>query len=412
MSITAAVEASRAAPTHLSSFLDLENLRRRMAEGFISRKAHPAGPLFILNYTAMAQYTPGVMRDAEVRACRGLIVDADDNVVARPFAKFPNAGQCAPAGADAETAAAYDFGPLPEGEPFEVFEKADGSLGVLYHHDGEPAIATRGSFISEQAQWATRYYRKNLAGRVEIPEGQTYLFEIIYDENRIVCRYPFEGLVLLAVIDNATGADLALPTDWPGRVVRRFEFSCLEEVAAIAGTDPEGSEGAEGFVIVFASGARAKVKFGEYMRLHRLLTGVTSRVLWEYAAVDALAEKLEPVRIAKALKMNPATVADILAAPRRPLATLLEDVPDEFNTYVRTTVEGFAAAVAERVARAEAVFATLDPTWTRKEAAAAIAADPDRWLVFRLLDGQPCEDIAWKELRPAADTAFAVDDEG
>ena len=44
---------------------------------------------------------------------------------------------------------------LPPG-PFEVFEKVDGSLGILYHAGDGPALASRGSFTSDQALRGTR----------------------------------------------------------------------------------------------------------------------------------------------------------------------------------------------------------------------------------------------------------------
>ncbi len=41
----------------------------------------------------------------------------------------------------------------------------------------------------------------------------TYLFEIIYKENRIVCDYDFEDVVLLGVINTKTGIEVNLHSD-------------------------------------------------------------------------------------------------------------------------------------------------------------------------------------------------------
>ena len=91
-------------------------------------------------------------------------------------------------------------------EPFEVYEKLDGSLGILYWLGDEPYIATRGSFESPQAQIATELLRAyDLSG---LDRRRTYLFEIIYPENRIVVNYDDRReLVLLAIIDTATGRE-------------------------------------------------------------------------------------------------------------------------------------------------------------------------------------------------------------
>src|SRR4051812_16154524 len=93
-------------------------------------------------------------------ACRsrGLIVDRDDNIIARPFGKFFNHGErlaaeelkslYARAGKDGEGKQR-----LP---PVHVYDKVDGSLGILYWTSSGPMIATRGSFQSEQAGEANK----------------------------------------------------------------------------------------------------------------------------------------------------------------------------------------------------------------------------------------------------------------
>ena len=71
-------------------------------------------------------------------ACRGLIVDErDGGVVARPYRKFFNHDQ-------------PDAPPLDVTAPVTVTDKLDGSLGILYREpSGAVAVATRGSFASD-----------------------------------------------------------------------------------------------------------------------------------------------------------------------------------------------------------------------------------------------------------------------
>jgi len=76
---------------------------------------------------------------------------------------------------------------LPQ-EPFEVYEKLDGSLGILYWVDDEPRVATRGSFTGVQAQRGTAILRARY-GHVAFRTDVTYLFEILFPENRIVVDY-------------------------------------------------------------------------------------------------------------------------------------------------------------------------------------------------------------------------------
>ena len=101
------------------------------------------------------------------------------------------------------------LGELPDYKSFEAFEKLDGSMGVLYiMPDGEKAIASRGSFVSDQAKFATEYLNEKYSEVRFLPQ-YTYLFEIIYPENRIVLDYGNKKeIVLLAIRENHTGRDL------------------------------------------------------------------------------------------------------------------------------------------------------------------------------------------------------------
>jgi RNA ligase len=95
--------------------LNWDNVEEQVRGGYISKQRHPSAPLTIYNYTHKCQYdwkwTP------EALTCRGLIVADSGEIVARPFPKFFSVEQL-----NGQTPA----------EPFEVYEKLDGSLGVLY----------------------------------------------------------------------------------------------------------------------------------------------------------------------------------------------------------------------------------------------------------------------------------------
>lgn len=173
--------------------------------------------------------------------CRGLIVDAHDRIVARPFPKFFNWEEKQTADRLRAAAGRAGGGGDEAKHRLEVYEKLDGSLGILYFYGGRPAIATRGSFDSPQARHATGLlhgapYRAALAA---LNPAYTYLFEIIYPENRVVVDYGTRNeLVLLAVCNTATGDFLPWEqlqptvTKLPFRVVPRVEgVSTLEELA-------------------------------------------------------------------------------------------------------------------------------------------------------------------------------------
>jgi len=273
----------------LRDLLDTELLERHIEARLVNRQRHPTLPLNILNYSA--ECTFGNHWDDVTRKTRGLIYADSGEVIARPFEKFFNLND----ERHPETCEAN----LPKSLPI-VTEKMDGSLGIYYSYEDQFGIATRGSFTSHQAIWATEWIKKQ-DWRIEA-SGHTYLFEVIFNENRIVVRYPFEGLVLLAIVEIETGNEVprsSIETIWSWKPLVAQFSKTIQECA----TDQRENE--EGYVLHWpAERLRVKVKFTEYLRLHRLLTGISPKTIWEMLRAG---ESLEP---------------------------LLKDTPDEFVEWL------------------------------------------------------------------------------
>lgn len=249
------------------------------------------------------------------------------------------------------------------------------SLGVLYPiSDGGYAIATRGSFASDQAIRATQIWNKKYAGDFVPNPAWSYLFEIIFPENRIVINYgDLEDLILLGVVDIATGKDIPLSEagrNWTGRVVATFPYSTYEEALLAPARD-----NAEGFVLFHhASGERVKIKQEDYIRLHRILTNVNARSVWE-----------------------------LLAAGEDPVATFA-DAPDEFHTWLKAIIAEFESEHARIAKEAqdehESVLLGLPEGWGRKDYAMAVLKNPLKGYLFALLDGKDISPMIWDALRP------------
>jgi RNA ligase len=335
----------------------IETIRELVQQRYISEQKHPLAELYIYNYTPKTVYSNHWT--AETRACRGLILDGEGEVRARAFEKFFNLGD-------------RNVGPLPI-EPFEVYEKVDGSLGILYWVGDEPAIATRGSFTSRQAVEATRVLRERY-GQVPLDRSKTYLFEIILPWNRVVVDYgDREELVLLAVIDTASGEELP-PPELGFPVVERYDgIADLETLL-----EWEEERNREGYVIRFASGLRVKVKFQEYVRLHRLLTVVTARHIWEELRAGSTIE----------------------AIPAWSLTTV------DFQDWARRTEAKLRAAYGEIEARCHADFKDLGD---RKSTALHFVTCRHPAVLFQMLDGKPYKDTIWKQLRPAPSRPFKIE---
>ena len=323
---------------HLRDVCDPALVDEAIGAGLVS--VHADGPLRILNYTAKATYSRH-WNEATV-ACRGLILDDADRVVARPFPKF-----FGPSEPDAPA--------IPTGRQMEVTAKLDGSLGIAYTHpEGDVRLATRGSLVSRQAIEATRIWREKYR-HVAIPEGVTPLFEIIYPDNRIVLDYgEMRDLVLLALIDTETGADID-PADlaWPGPRAETMSLTdfgaLLDHISSDSGSD------CEGYVARFATDearphTRFKVKFPAYVAAHRIVFGLTSTRVWEAAAVSAAARMGVPAKATAArLRLSPETIAGLLGQGEDPVEGLRSTLPEEFLPWYDSAVAEVTAKANERI---------------------------------------------------------------
>ena len=248
----------------------VSELDKRIAEKLIHRTDH--GNLSIYNYSKDCQF--GHSWDEFTIMARGLILDLENRcIVALSFPKFFNASE-------KEAAGVVKFD-----SPFDAYTKMDGSLGIVYFHNGSWHVATRGSFTSSQSVVA----EKLLHERIDVSllnKDVTYLCEIIYPENRIVINYSFKGLVMLGAYNVISGVEL----DYDGvlrplcsrlgmRIAKRHSFESFVEAQEFVKTLP-GSE--EGFVIRFHdSGERVKLKGNEYCALHKMISNITPLAIWE-----------------------------------------------------------------------------------------------------------------------------------
>ena len=337
--------------------MNKELLQEMIDKKYVSVQKHPTEDLFIYNYTPEVQY--GKLWNEITLATRGLILDKEGNVVAKPFGKFFNLEEHQPSEI-----------PLLD---FEVFEKLDGSLGILYWISDMPFIATRGSFTSTQSVKATEIlYSKYRSTFSRLDKSETYLFEIIYPENRIVCNYgEKEDLILLTIINNETGIEYIEDIGFP--VVKRFDG--IKDIAQLKALEEENKEG---FVIRFSNGFRVKVKFDEYVRLHRIITGVSNVTVWEYLMEE------------------------------RPFDELLEKVPDEFYDWLTNTKKGLIDKFNE-------IYSVFIDDYAEIKKDIAVKAYTKRYphLIFQMFrqDEEKARQIIWKSIRPKFSKAFKTDEQ-
>jgi len=340
-----------------------EKLDALVESGWLVSQDHPTLDLTIYNYSQKTQFERYWVK--ETLMARGLVLNSQGKIIAKPFPKFFNASEVADQ--------------IPNTE-FEVFEKVDGSLGIFfwYAHEDElhPVFASRGSFTSEQAQKGWELLKQ--FPYHSLAYGHTYMFEILYPENRIVVDYEgFEGVVLLGIIETATGREISRKTieDHLGKdfcLVRKYSYSDSWK-ALQARNEPNQ----EGYVIRYANGFRVKVKFDEYVRLHKIITNCNILHIWDLlrtgSAIDAL----------------------------------IDNVPDEYYKWVKECIralnDNYNRCQMEIVSHYNKLMQTQ--ITNRKDQAIWIAEHvPDKYrhIVFLLLDGKHCHDQIWKLIKPSS----------
>jgi len=386
---------------------DLEVLSDYINRGLVIKQNHPTLPLSIYNYSRECQYN-GIWDDITLN-CRGLVLDTEGNVIAKPFPKFFNYEEHKPED-------------IPN-EYFEVYEKMDGSLGIFFYYEeelsderryniwfnnnyetgmerffdpnnlpnfddpyyeptpkvkGEWHMATRGSFTSEQAIKGMEIATKN-GLYMECVPGYTYLFEIIYPENRIVVDYGKEERLVLLGVMNRRGEEFPyeelVEDGWD--IVMKYktwgeDWETLKK---------EISKDNEGYVIRFSGGMRMKIKGDEYVRLHRILTNFSTKDIWELLRNN---EQLEP---------------------------FLDRVPDEFDVWVKEVVRDLQTQYNTILNDYRTILFNI---WhpDKKVFAEYAKRYPHPSLLFSMYDGknESTYDYIWKLLKPKYEKPFKKDE--
>jgi RNA ligase len=351
---------------------DLNILKNYIEKGLVVKNDHPTLPISIYNYSRTCQYENNW--DEITKQCRGLILDGEGNVIAKGFDKFFNIEE-------------HKSEEIPN-ESFEIFEKLDGSLGILFWYQGKWILSTKGSFTSEQSVRAKEILNKY--NFEPIPKGYTTLVEIIYPENRIVCDYGNEeSLIVLSMISNASGKELdysgllSISEETKMPVVKRYDgindYKTLKSLI---------SKEREGYVVRFRNGFRVKIKGDEYVRLHRILTGFSNVDIWEY------------------LKDG------------KDINELLDRVPDEFDKWVKTTIRDLRYGCFQLRETAGKLhdgfrygkFGDRETEPSKKEFAEFVMKQQEvlHAIMFAMWDGNndKVDEIIWKLVRPKYSKPF------
>jgi len=276
------------------------------------------------------------------KLCRGLITNGDGNIIARSFQKFFNYGE-----------ESDDHVPTAS---FVVQDKMDGSLIMLFWYADAWHTASRGSFVSTQANKAKdmiddKYCTDNL------DKNLTYVFEIIYPQNRIVVDYGSkESLTFLACFDKS-GVEYIDQNDTLKQggfeIVKQHSFYDYTSIQKL------NWKGAEGFVVRFSNGHRVKMKFQNYVDLHRVVTNPTPKKVWS------------------------------MFRERLTLEQCVEHIPDEFHLWFREQWTNCETRYSDLKSKVLEVFETFQTeNYCRRDLANAIKDHQYKKFIFMLADNK------------------------
>lgn len=300
---------------------------------------------------------------------RGLILNDVGVVCGRGFPKFHNINQ------RPETKIEV----LPQETP-ELADKLDGSCIITFFNPetSKWQAVTLGCWDNIQTQFANKWLESNAS---KLDKDYSYIFELTAFWNRIVIAYPDEKMTLIGIIKTETGED------WSYQQIADFAAERgLESVkfwtrpVSEVNLEDQVFNNQEGYVARFSNGFRVKLKYKSYMHLHKILTGLSVKGIWESLSTNV------PI--------------------------VLENIPDEFMSWFLNEKNKLQNEFKKYEEEARAIFASVPKCETRKEYASHFTKHGQLTpVLFNILDGHDFSNLLWKRVRPVGHKVFKVDQE-
>lgn len=252
---------------NVQKYLQKNSLEELINEFKLEATFSPLGePLVILNYSQCdsPKHSP------ITKECRGLVLNANTfECVALPFGRFFNYGEWR------EDINKFDW------NDFSTQTKEDGSIAIVYHHDGNWCMNTRGSFATGKPcnecpyTWEELFFLTIDEKQLDyIDPNLTLIFELCSPWNKIVRSYSSPVSFLLTARNRETGAELdsqeraTLAKMLNCKVPEEFRYRSPDELLKYL--DECSDSTFEGFVVKDKNNLRIKFKSKSYLRLHKL----------------------------------------------------------------------------------------------------------------------------------------------
>jgi len=202
------------------------------------------------------------------------------------------------------------------------------------------------------------------------------MFELVAPWNRIVVFYPKDEFILTGVIHTLSGEDYSYA--WIREYGNKVGLKTVDyEVRPASDVDLSDPNivNQEGYVARYSNGFRVKLKYDQYMMLHKIMTTWSVKGIWE-----ALSQGKD---------------------------VDLTGLPEEFRVWFDKNKTTMHDRVRDIEYRAKAVFEKAPVNASRKEYAAYFTQFPDvSAILFRMLDKRLYADIVWRMVKPSNAKTF------
>ena len=361
---------------HILDLVSEDDLYTALSEGLVEAHYNIDNTLTVYSYSRICAYDPTNWNNPATRILRGLVVDSDGYVLARPLAKFFN---------DTETGL---VDPVSEDEDVDIVDKIDGSLINIFFdpYTEKLDVTGRRRFYSDQANGARDWLADNPDVIPLAPfeyENYTLICEWISPDNQIVINYGgYQGLKLLWVRDNRSGELFTANSPVAAGAWHGDTADVLPERSIQAWRKLPVREKAEGVVVrSTTTGNMQKIKYPEYVRLHRIVTNLTPRVVWEWRCENPWLEV--------------------------ELEEFTKDLPEEFAEWVRKQDDALwdeFYSITTTVVRIYDTIVAATPESSRKELALEFTKhQPYTSLLFMILDGMNITTPIMKMIKPGVE---------
>lgn len=334
------------------STVDMREMRKLESKKRLKTQSHPYYDLSIWNYEEVVHYEDTWCPITLMS--RALVVETSTGkIIGRALSKFFNFNEkCNSA-----------MIPKHNGN-FRTFDKLDGSLFTLFYYNGKWIYCSRGSFNSDQSKEGEKILKEMFPQHVDLDNKLTYVFELIYPENRIVLDYGDERTVKFLTAYEIDGTEHLILDEMKEKgfnVVKEYNFvqddGTYKELDELHKMNKENQEG---FVVRYSNGDRVKVKFDDYIKLHKVRTNFSNKVIF-----------------AKWLT-------------KTPIEEALRDIPDELNEWYRTGIKELDEKV-EYILNESTKFVDESRDLDRKDFYKKVERNPLKHIINLIYNGKDNE---------------------